>query len=159
MNQAPHAYLLTFRTYGTWLHGDSRGSVQHQLARAPGSPVLASNHRWRRYARETMTHEPALLSPDARRLVHLAIVEVCEHRAWNLLALNARTNHVHAVLGAGEPPARVMATFKAWSTRRLREGGAAQPDERVWSRHGSTRYLWSEDRVQRAVKYVKEWQD
>ncbi len=23
----PLAYLITFRTYGTWLHGDERGSV------------------------------------------------------------------------------------------------------------------------------------
>ena len=26
-NEFPLAYLITFRTYGTWLHGDERGSI------------------------------------------------------------------------------------------------------------------------------------
>ena len=26
----PLAYLITFRTYGTWLHGDARGSVDRE---------------------------------------------------------------------------------------------------------------------------------
>jgi hypothetical protein len=29
-NIFPLAYLITFRTYGTWLHGDERGSVDRQ---------------------------------------------------------------------------------------------------------------------------------
>jgi REP element-mobilizing transposase RayT len=106
-----------------------------------------------------MTDEPMLLSTDARLVVHRAIVEVCEHRVWKPLALNVRTNHVHVVLAAGAAPERAMGTFKAWSTRRLREEGFAGPDARVWSRHGSTRYLWSEETVRRAVSYVVDWQD
>ncbi|HEX9659180.1 MAG TPA: hypothetical protein VGA18_02730, partial [Rhodothermales bacterium] len=36
---APLAYLITFTTYGTWLHGDERGSVDpgHSI---PGTPPL-----------------------------------------------------------------------------------------------------------------------
>jgi REP element-mobilizing transposase RayT len=92
--------------------------------------------------------------------VHDAIFEVCGHRAWTLLALNVRTNHVHVVLAAGaSPPGPVLVSLKAWSTRRLREAGVVGVATRVWSRHGSTRYLWSEAAVQRAVSYVVEWQD
>ena len=29
-NEFPLAYLLTFRTYGTWHHGDERGSVDRR---------------------------------------------------------------------------------------------------------------------------------
>jgi hypothetical protein len=27
----PTAYFITFHTYGTWLHGDERGSTDHSL--------------------------------------------------------------------------------------------------------------------------------
>jgi hypothetical protein len=31
---SPIAFLLTFRTYGTWLHGDPRGSFQRRAGQA-----------------------------------------------------------------------------------------------------------------------------
>ena len=159
MPNPAHAYLLTFHTYGTRLHGDTRGTVQHQRARARGSPVLAPNPRWREYSRTAMLDEPALLSTAARRVVHDAIVEVCSYRSWPLLAVNVRTNHVHAVVAAQEStPESVMTSFKAWSTRHLREAGLVGRATRVWSRHGSTRYLWSEPAVQGAIVYVVDWQ-
>jgi hypothetical protein len=49
--------------------------------------------------------------------------------------------------------------MKAWSTRRLRDAGEIETTTRLWSRHGSTRFLWSDRAVQRAVAYVAEWQD
>jgi len=159
MNRPPHAYLITFRTYGTWLRGDGRGSVELGRATARGSPTLVPSERWRADTYERMTGEPVLLSRVARRIVHAAIGEVCEHRVWSLLALNARTNHVHVVLAACDSPAVAMVTFKAWSTRRMREAGIMGPEARIWSRHGSTRYLWTEPAVQRAVAYVTQWQD
>ena len=39
------AYLITFRCYGTWLHGDSRGSVDRFHNRY-GAPLIAANRRW-----------------------------------------------------------------------------------------------------------------
>jgi REP element-mobilizing transposase RayT len=106
-----------------------------------------------------MTGDPMVFSGVARKVVDVSIREVCRLRSWSLLALNVRTNHVHVVLAGCEVPSRAMASFKAWSTRRLREAGAAEQEARVWARHGSTRYLWSEEAVQRAVGYVVEWQD
>jgi hypothetical protein len=43
-SDGPLAYLITFPTYGTWLHGDERGSVDrdHNL---PGTPVGDSGLR------------------------------------------------------------------------------------------------------------------
>jgi len=42
----PLAYFITFRTYGTWLHGDERGSIDRYHNRYKGpkvepNPVLA----------------------------------------------------------------------------------------------------------------------
>jgi hypothetical protein len=35
----PLAYLITFRCYGTWLHGDSRGSVDRFHNRSTSTDV------------------------------------------------------------------------------------------------------------------------
>jgi REP element-mobilizing transposase RayT len=154
----PRAHLLTFRTYATWLHGDGRGSMQLDRCTAYGTPDLRSSQHWRTHLGELMTCDPMVFSPVARKVVDASIREVCTFRSWSLLALNVRTNHVHVVLAGCDVPNRAMATFKAWSTRRLREAGVAEQEARVWARHGSTRYLWSEDAVQRAVRYVVEGQ-
>jgi REP element-mobilizing transposase RayT len=158
MHHPPHAYLLTFRTYGTWLRGDARGSVQHHGFISHRAPLLAPSERWRTDSQATMHDEPVVLTPAARSLIDMAIRDVCEHRRWSLTAVNVRTNHVHVVLGGCDEPDRAMAAFKAWSTRRMREAGLADGEARVWARHGSTRCLWSEEAVQRAVAYVIEGQ-
>lgn len=47
-----------------------------------------------------------------------------------------------------------MNSFKADATRRLREYGLVEPTQQVWARHGSTRYLWTDEHVAMAVDYV-----
>jgi len=42
--------------------------------------------------------------------------------------------------------------FKAWATRALREGGYAM--EKVWTKHGSTVYLFEPEKVKEKVHYV-----
>ena len=34
------AYLITFRCYGTWLHGDDRGSVDRRFYNRVGTPRI-----------------------------------------------------------------------------------------------------------------------
>jgi hypothetical protein len=41
-DRVPLAYLITFRAYGTWLHGDSRGSVDRFHNRY-GAPLIRAN--------------------------------------------------------------------------------------------------------------------
>jgi hypothetical protein len=62
------------------------------------------------------------------------------------------------VLSSQGTPEEAMATLKAWSTRRLREAGHVAAAARVWARHGSTRYLWTEADVEGALRYVLEGQ-
>ena len=78
---------------------------------------------------------------------------------WQILALSVRTNHVHVVVaGAAVPPERMMGQLKAWATRRLREAGCVSTNVRVWTHHGSTRYLWKERSVEAAIDYVTDQQ-
>jgi hypothetical protein len=65
---------------------------------------------------------------------------------------------VVVVVGAAEKPESVMNTLKAYASRKLNESGLEASDRRRWSRHGSTRYLWSREQVQDAVSYVADGQ-
>ncbi|MFL6466717.1 MAG: hypothetical protein ACJ72Z_02025, partial [Pyrinomonadaceae bacterium] len=71
-----------------------------------------------------------------------------------LHALNVRSNHVHAVLTAQRKPERIIVELKTNATKFLREAGQVGPEERVWSRGKSRRYLWKPRNVIAAVNYV-----
>lgn len=47
-----------------------------------------------------------------------------------------------------------MTSIKAWGTRSLRQARLVPDDQRVWSAHGSTRYLDTEASVEAAINYV-----
>ena len=150
----PLAYLITFRCYGTWLHGDERSSVDrfHHQYRAPRIPP---NAMWRRYNEHQLKREPVILNALRRRPVENAIREVCQFKGWSLHAVNVRTNHVHAVVAIGpEKPERALNAFKSYSTRRMRKNGCWDSDASPWVDKGSQRHLWNERSVALAVDYV-----
>jgi REP element-mobilizing transposase RayT len=98
------------------------------------------------------------LGATHRQVVEAAIREVCRVRGWRLHTVHARSNHVHVVVSAPVEPEVLLTTFKAWATRRLRDADLVTSDVRVWTRHGSTRYLWTDRDVESAIFYVVELQ-
>ena len=151
------AYFITYHTYGTWLHGDRRGSVDPEH-NAYGAPPVAADAR--REAREQRRAKAPLVHlNDARRdAVACTIEDVCEFRRWTLHAASVRSNHFHVVLSAPARPEKVMNDLKSWSTRRLVEAGLLERGSRAWTRHGSTRYLWKRGDLLKAVEYVLDGQ-
>ena len=76
-----------------------------------------------------------------------------------LCALNVRTNHVHLVVEAVDrTPEMIMASFKAVGTLALKRTGCVMDGGRIWSRHGSTRYLFEPEATPAAVRYVVDRQ-
>ena len=153
----PLGYLITCRTYGTWVHGDARGSVDREHS-AYGAPMLDPNGSLERAERRRLKTPPVTLTAQQRVVVAETIRAVCRKLDWSLLALNVRTTHFHAVVAAPYHPERVMHAFKAYATRRLREEGLHAQGAPLWSRHGSTRYLWKPPQVEHACRYVAESQ-
>lgn len=147
------AYFISFRCYGTWLHGDPRGSVdrRHNIY---GTPMLPADEQRRREMGSRMKRDPVELTAARRAAVEEGVRETCDKRGWTLHAINVRTNHVHSVVTAIAKPEPVMNAFKANATRKMAEAGAWQRGVKPWSRHGSTRYLWTEQSVARASDYV-----
>ena len=98
--------------------------------------------------------DPFVLDAKGRKVVETAIREVCQIRNYVLFGLNVRTNHAHVVVSNSGKPERMMDSFKAYSTKALRAAGLIDNDRKPWSRHGSTRYLWTEEHIVIAVDYV-----
>ncbi len=145
-------YLLTWTTYGTWLHGDERGSVTTKSNRV-GTPHDGGNPGRSDRARRLRAQDAFVLNTETRELVEQAIRSHCEHRGWTIHALNVRTNHIHIVVSSPLTPEVVMGQLKAWASRRLHETHR-QPDRRIWTRHGSTRWIDSDASFRRAIEYV-----
>ena len=148
------AYLITFRCYGTWLHGGERGSVDRRYLNRFGTSKIVTTADKEKRRVGLLSQPPYVLGAAERGVVEEAIREVCRLREYGLFALNVRTNHVHLATSNSDSPERMMNGFKAYATRALRTAGLVARDQRIWSRHGSTKYLWSEKEVAMAVDYV-----
>ena len=153
----PIAYLITFHTYGTWLHGADRGPVNrdHNVF---GTNLVPPSERLRAAEQDYLEVGVFKFDAEQRRVVEVAVEGVVQYRGWTLHAVHVRTNHVHVIVSADATAERVMNTFKSWATRRLREARLIDPKQKVWTRHGSTRYLWKQHELLRAREYVAEHQ-
>ena len=149
----PLAYLISFRSYGTWLHGDNRGSID-RLHHRYGEPYLPQSETWERYNRKQRKGDPFILGAKERRSVQKAIRETCSIRKWDLHALNVRTNHVHTVVTANCDPERLLNAFKGNATRQLREDQLWPYHFSAWADKGSKIWLWNERSVANAIDYV-----
>ncbi len=154
----PIAYFISFRTYGTWLHGDERGSIDRHN-NAYGSPYIEPNESWLNYSKGLLKSPPFKLNAAARRTVDAAIRGVCTHRSWYLYALNVRTNHAHSVVhNSGQSSDSVLNTFKAYATRDLRAAGLWTYEHSPWADKGSRRRIWNERGLLAAIDYVMNGQ-
>jgi len=149
----PRAYFITISCYGTWLHGDERGSVdyEHRMygeSRLPTNAVRASTER------KSMRFPVFELDESARKVALQAIRTNCHRRNWLLLAAHVRRRHVHVVVTAPLPPEPVTNGIKAYMSKALNGIHPKDRERRRWTRHASMRYLWEPGHVQAAVHYV-----
>ena len=154
----PVAYLITFTTYGTWLHGDRRGSVDEEHNQY-GSSFVGASPALHRREEGALKHRSYVLGSRQREVVLEAIMEVCRFRGWRAHPVHVGSNHVHVVVGGEEKPEKMMVDFKAYATRAIRKFTNEQASvKKYWTRHGSTRYLWTDESLASAMKYVENGQ-
>ena len=150
-------YLITFACYGARLHGDGSGSVDrhHNLV---GSPMLEPDADRVMAERREMLQDPYILDHEARPVVLTAIQRHCAYRGWNLLVAHVRSNHVHIIVEAETRPERVMNEFKSYASRELNQLEIEGSNRKRWEQHGSTRWLWKDEDVRNALRYVIDGQ-
>lgn len=153
MPTKPLAYFITFSSYGTHLHGNKNESIdrnhnQYGTDRIPSQPHLE------RYESESLKNSPVAFSQNHRQIILESIMRVCGYYNWHLFAVHVRTNHVHAIVSADTPPEKILHGFKANATRHLRQSHPVFADLKIWTRHGSTKYLWDRKALVAAMSYV-----
>src|SRR5262245_3679968 len=114
----PLACFITFTCYGTWLHGDERGSVDDEH-NDPETPVLPPDPSRRAREQVALAESPYCLDVARRQVTLDAVCEIARRKGRALQAAHVRSNHVHLVVTADGPPERVMNDFKTAASRRL----------------------------------------
>ncbi|QDU18921.1 transposase [Urbifossiella limnaea] len=147
------AYFSTWTTYGTWLHGDPRGSFLRGGGSHAPDPVA------HRESLAELAEAPLVLDADQRRLVEQTIADHCAVRKWQLHAVNCRSNHVHVVVTArGRPIEQPREQFKSWCTRRLKAASEVVR-ERWWTERGWDEYIDDDRALAEVIAYVLDGQD
>jgi REP element-mobilizing transposase RayT len=104
-----------------------------------------------------MTETAVVLEPSQRTLIEDTVQENCEHRGWERLAVNARTNHVHVVVAADVAEIEIpRELFKAWCTRRLKKGNPIRLN--WWTDRGWDVWIDTEQQLSNVLEYVQEGQ-
>ena len=146
-------YFITFACYGAHLHGDESGSVDRNH-NTPGSRLAEASPERVVVKLKQMDQTPYYLDGHRRVTTLSALRQVCLHHRWNLLTAHVRTNHVHVVVDADVRPEAVMHAFKSYASRALNRLAIDEPNRKRCARHGSTRWLWKDEDVQEAIRYV-----
>jgi hypothetical protein len=150
----PLAFFITWTAYGTHLQGDVRGWRRRRKGHQTSQPRLA---QWRQ---ERLKYPILLLSLEQRAVVENECHRHCSHRRWRLWEVNARSNHVHAVVTAcGYAGDVVRDQLKANCTRGLREQWTEFQDRQVWTTGGDWDCINSDDDLESACLYVRDAQD
>lgn len=150
----PKAYFLSFRGYGTWLHGDERLSMDRKEFNKFGQGKIPPNVKLKQTEISELKNNPFTFTARMRDVIRTSIEEVCAFRKYHLIAVNVRSNHVHCVAAGAARPELIMNSFKSYATRHLKERSLISEGIKVWSRHGSTKYLWTEEQIANAIFYV-----
>jgi REP element-mobilizing transposase RayT len=151
---AAFAYFLTFRTYGTWLHGDERGSVSFKNNQFK-QPLITPHKNLRKHM-QSMMCEPALqFSTVQRQTVLQSIIQTCQYNHWILYAVHVRMEHVHLVLQSSSTKEDTQKIIKCYATKELKKHHSELSQRsHFWSRQGSTRNIWSPESLFPALHYV-----
>jgi REP element-mobilizing transposase RayT len=125
----------------------------------PGTRPPDPNPQLRQHMESSLRQPPFEMDAGQRAITLEAIGDVCRHKQWSLLAAHVRSNHVHTIVDANDvAPEFVMNAFKSYASRALNLHSPPQRGRIRWTRHGSTRYLWSKERLDSAMRYVLEKQ-
>ena len=153
MTDTPMAYHITFGTYGTRLHGDSRGTVDRRRNR-PGDPILGRDDPWRRMEAAKLRH-PAIVLGYARRLhAEAEVPEICARGGWHHRQSACGPDHVHVVLSAPQDGKAVRRWLKRWLGDAMSAQWPLPPEQSWWAKGGSVKWVWDAAYLAAVVDYV-----
>lgn len=109
---------------------------------------------------DRLKHPILLLNEAQQVVVEQEIERHCAHRGWHVWSRNARSNHVHVVVGAPQYDGKIVRDqLKANATRGLREHWERFHDRPVLTTGGDWQCINTEEELHAVVFYANEAQD
>ena len=149
---APTTYLITWVCYGSWLPVQSEAVPRTR------------NGFGARFAGTKQREGAAVKEPNVTRAVFLGFssrASRADQFERNVLpprldaVSRACSNESYSRCSHRELQTEgILIAMKAYSSRALNKHEPDSIDRRRWARHDSTRYLWTRDAVQAAIRYV-----
>lgn len=104
-----------------------------------------------------MSESSVVLSPDQRKTVELAIVEVADKYNWKIHAMAAQSDHVHVVITAQRDGNGLREALKAVASRALNARFGKR--KHWWAENGSDKHLYEPEYFEAAINYVQGQRD
>jgi REP element-mobilizing transposase RayT len=164
------AWLLSNTTYGTWLPGAFRGSVtsvrdrrpddlpdpariEHDLPGEPWEDPLPGLYR---SAAHLMKGPAIYLDVQKAEALLEQFLETATYRGWTARAIAIMKSHFHIVVQVSDDPdpKKMLATFKAYGSRKLNRLYGEPPSETWWTTNGSKRKLKDDLALANGIYYV-----
>jgi REP element-mobilizing transposase RayT len=149
----PLAYHITFGTYGTRLHGDSRGTVDRSH-NVYGEPIVGRAEDWHREELAHLKFPARVFTREQMVEAEGSIPSICVRGGWSLHACAAGPDHVHVVCSAEVAGKAIRTWLKRWLGEGLAERWALAEGETFWAEAGSVKWVWTTDYFERVVPYV-----
>jgi len=110
----PLAYLITWGTYGTRLHGDPRGTVDRKNNER-GTAIVTTDLLRLQHEKSRLKFPPVRLTREQRLSLEAMFPKICERGKWGFLACAVAPDHVHLLVTSPFDPGTIRRLAKRWS--------------------------------------------
>jgi REP element-mobilizing transposase RayT len=151
----PLAYHLTWGTHGARLHGSERPHVDNEHNEF-GTPFPPADAEREDAARRRLIGDPVSLTLEQRKEVEAAIHDLAQRYHWAVHAIAIQADHGHVVITAPRVGNELRDALKAVASKCLNRKFARKT---WWAEGGSAKYIWTEEYLGSAAKYVRDQRD
>lgn len=138
-------YMLTWRTYGTWLQGDKRGWFKD-------GHTYKGKRKLLEYNQQLLDGGPVQLNYEHKQIVRDEIIKTAMRMEQGVLAVAVYSNHVHLVLNnTGIAVGSVVKSYKRDATYALRAVGLTG---KIWATGYDKRFCFDKKSLLERVEYV-----
>jgi len=140
-------YMVTWRTYGSWLPGDERGYVTDGQILQGDLQILERNQKRQKLP-------TVKLNKKEIQLVRQVISNEAERIGHEIVALAVCTNHVHLAARTNDKLIEdIVARYKSVTTRAVWGLGRKG---RIWTKGYDKRFCFSEEQLTQKIHYVNK---
>jgi len=108
-------YMLTWRTYGTWLQGDERGYVKD-------GQLLNKNETLEQVNKTNLKKQPIKFDTKQKEIVKDSIVQEAKRLRQKVIALTVSSSHIHLLVNkTSESIETAAALYKTAARTALKE--------------------------------------